>query len=38
MVILVALRNVMLIWLAITLIRKPVPRDGIFGMYKVAET
>lgn len=36
MVILVAVRNLLLIWMAITLVRRPVPREGLFGMYKLA--
>lgn len=34
-VLLVAARNALLIWMAVTLMRRPVPRDGLFGMYKL---
>ncbi|MHB0915874.1 MAG: glycosyltransferase 87 family protein [Thermoleophilia bacterium] len=35
MVVMVAVRNVMLIWLAAVLVRKVVPRDGLFGLYRL---
>lgn len=35
MVLLVATRNVLLIWLAAVLVRKVVPRDGLFGLYRL---
>jgi uncharacterized membrane protein len=38
MIILVATRNALIIWLAVTMMRKPVPCDGIFGMHKLGES
>jgi len=32
---LVAARNILLVWLAVVLVRRPVPRDGLFGLYKL---
>lgn len=31
----VAVRNVLLIWLAVVLVRRPIPREGLFGMHRL---
>jgi hypothetical protein len=31
----VAVRNLLIIWLAVVLVRKPVPREGLFGLKKL---